>query len=147
MAGTNAIAIKTALVNLLTPALAPTVVHGSYNGHLVELEYVYIGKILGPQQPMTFRSAARLPREETLIVDLHLEVAKKTATTTETDARFAAIGQLIEEALANDPLLAGAVPGLMAAWMSHVQVTSFFLQDGMAATEGIYQITVQSRLG
>lgn len=147
MAGTNAVAFKTALVSMLTTALAPVRVDDAYNGRLEEREYVYVGQIAGLHEPMAFRAGGRLPRQEDLIAHLHVEVTKPNAKTTDTDTRIVAIGQLIEEAIANDPLFGGTVPGLLGAWVSHFQLTSFYMQDGVAASEAVYQITFQSKLG
>jgi hypothetical protein len=148
MAGSNAIAAKTALVALLAAALSPVRVDGAYNGRLTEREYLYFGHIAGTQEPMTFRAGGRMPRLEEFIVEAHLEVVHPNGTVSDTEARAVTLGQLIEEALAADPTQApSAVTGLMAAWISNFTLTSFYPSDGVAATEVVYTITVQSRLG
>jgi hypothetical protein len=148
MAGTNAVLVKTALVGLLRSVLSPVRVDDAYNGRLQEREYVYFGHITGPHQPMAFRSGGRMPRQEDLVLDLHVEVTRPAGTTVDTDTRVTAIGQLIEEVLAADPTQAAlAVPGLLAVWVSNFSLTSFYLEDGVAASEGVYQISIQSKLG
>jgi len=148
MAGTNAIAVKTALLGLFKTAIAPVRIDDSYFGRLEEREYVYFGHIVGEQEPMVYRAGSRQPRQEMLTVPLHLEVVKPNALTSDTDARAGIIGAAIEEALAADPTLAAlAVPGLLAAWVSNFTLTSFYPSDGVAATELVYTITVQSKLG
>jgi hypothetical protein len=149
MAGTNAVLVKQALLALFKTALAPVRVDDAFNGRLMEREYVYFGHIGGPQEPLVFRAAARQPRQEDLTVDLHIEVMEPSATTVDTDLRVTALGQIVEEVLAADPTeaaLVPAVPGLMAVWVSNVTLTSFYASDGVAATEGVYQISVQSQL-
>jgi hypothetical protein len=148
MAGTNAVLVKTALVGLLRSVLSPVRVDDAYNGRLQEREYVYFGHITGPHQPMAFRSGGRMPRQEDLVLDLHVEVTRPAGTTVDTDTRVTAIGQLIEEVLAADPTQAAlAVPGLLAVWVSNFSLTSFYLEDNVAASEGVYQISIQSKLG
>lgn len=148
MAGTNAVLVKSALLALFKTAIAPVRIDDAYNGRLTEREYVYFGHIIGTQEPMVFRSGGRLPRMEELEVPLHVEVSQPGATTVDTDTRVTAIGQLIEEAIAADPTQAAlGVPGLMAVWVSGFTLTPFYVSDGVAATEGVYQITVQSKLG
>jgi len=149
MAGTNAVLVKSALLSLFQTALAPVRVEDAYNSRLQEREYVYFGHIGGPQQPLVFRAGARQSRLEDLTVDLHIEVMKPSGTTVDTDLRVTAIGQVVEELLAADPTeaaLVPVVPGLMAVWVSNVILTSFYASDGVAATEGVYQISVQSQL-
>lgn len=155
MAGTNAVLAKTALLALFKTTLATAGEGGkqvrvddAYNSRLQEREYLYFGHIVGPQEPLAFRAGGRMPRLEELTVDLHVEVSKPTATTIDTDLRVTAIGQLIENALAADPTQVPlAVPGLMAVWISNFTLTSFYPSDGVAASEGVYQISIQSQLG
>lgn len=154
MAGSNAVPFKRAFQALLKTALATAGINGiairvddAYNGKLAEREYVYFGHITGPHEPFTFRSGARLPRQETLTVNLHVEAAVPGGSTFDSDTRIVAIGQLVEETLANDPLLGGAVAGLLGAWMSHTELTSFYMEDGVAASAGVFQISVLSKLG
>ena len=154
MAGTNAVVAKTALVTLLRAALATAGAGGTqirvddaYKGKQAEREYVYFGQVGGPQEPMVFRAGGRMPRLEDLTATLHVEVAMPAATTTDTDGRVVAIGQIVEEAIAADPTFGGTIPGLLAAWVSNFQLASFYMEDGMAASTGVYQITIQSKLG
>lgn len=148
MAGTNAVLAKSALLGLFKLAIAPVRIDDAYKGRDVEREYVYFGHITITQEPMVFRNGVRQVREEELLVPLHVEVSQPNATTLDTDTRVTAIGQLIEEALAADPTqVALGVPGLMAAWVSNMTLTSFYVSDGVAASELVYTITVQSKLG
>lgn len=148
MAGTNAVLVKTALLGLFKTAIAPVRIDDAYVSRLEEREYVYFGHIIGTQEPMTFRNGVRQPRDEELTIPLHVEVVRPAALTSDTDTRIGAIGQLLEEALAADPTQAAlAVPGLMAAWVSSFTLTSFYPVDGVAASELVYTITAQSRLG
>lgn len=148
MAGTNAVLVKSALLALFKAALAPVRVDDAYNGRLAERDYVYFGHIAGPQEPMVFRGGTRMPRLEELVANLHVEVSKPAATTVDTDTRVTAIGQVIEETIAADPTQAAlAVPGLLAVWVSNFTLTSFYMEDGKAASEGVYQISIQSKLG
>lgn len=148
MAGTNAIAVKTALLGLFRTAIAPVRIDDAYFGRLEEREYVYFGHITATQEPMVFRAGVRQVREEELTISLHVEVVKPSALTADTDTRAAVIGQAIEDSMAADPTLAAlAVPGLLAAWISAATLTSFYPSDGVAATEVVYTITAQSNLG
>lgn len=148
MAGTNAVLVKTALLGLFKTAIAPVRIDDSYNGRLSEREYAYFGHIIGTQEPMVFRAGSRLPRTEELLVNLHLEVVRPNGSTVDTDTRATEIGQLIEEAIAADPTQAALrVPGLMAVWVSKVTLTPFYASDGVACTEAVYELTVQSKLG
>lgn len=146
MAGTNAVVVKTALVALLKSALPKARVDDAYNGRQVEREYVYFGQITGTQEPLVFRAASRMPRLEELVATLHVEVSRPAATTADTDVQVTAIGQVIEEAIAADPTFGGTIPGLIAMRVSGFTLTSFYMEDGVAASEGVYQISIQSQL-
>lgn len=154
MAGSNAVPFKRAFLALLKTALATAGAGGTqirvddaYNGKLVEREYVYFGHITGPHEPLAFRNGGRLPRLEELTVNLHVEAVVPNGNTTDSDTRVVAIGQVVEETLANDPTLGGTVTGLLGAWMSHTELTSFYMEDGKAASAAVFQISVQSKLG
>jgi hypothetical protein len=148
MAGTNAVLVKSALLALIKTAITPVRIDDAYKGRDVEREYVYFGHITIDQEPMVFRNGVRQVRQEDLTIPLHVEVSKPGATTLDTDTRVTAIGQLIEEALAADPTQAAlAVPGLMGVWVTGVTLTSFYASDGEAASELVYTITAQSKLG
>lgn len=155
MAGTNAVLVKTALLTLFRTALGPAAVNGqqirvddAYNGRLSEREYVYFGHITGHQEPLAFRGGRALPRMEELLVPVHIEVALPNATTIDTDTAAVAIGTQIENAIAADPTQAALqVPGLLAVWVSSTTLTPFYMADGVAATEAVYTLTVQSNLG
>lgn len=148
MAGTNAVLVKSALLGLFKAAIVPVRIDDAYKGRDMEREYVYFGHITIEQEPMVFRNGAPQPRQEELTIPLHVEVSKPGATTLDTDTRVTAVGQLIEEALAADPTQAAlAVPGLMSALVSNLTLTSFYTSDGVAASELVYTITAQSKLG
>lgn len=148
MAGTNVPAVKLALQKLLKTAIAPVRVDHGYNGRLAEREYIYFGHSSAPQEPLAFRAGGRLPRSEEATLTIHLEVLGPGAQTEDTEARAVEIGQLVEDAIAADP--AGTsleVTGLLAVWVSNSTLTSFYASDGVAATEIVYTVTVQSNLG
>lgn len=148
MAGTNAVLVKSALLTLFKATLAPIRVDDAYNSRLSEREYVYFGHIVAQQEPLAFRAGGRLPRMEELTVPIHIEVVKPGGTTVDTDTRATEIGAAIENAIAADPTqVALGVPGLLAVWVSGFTLTPFYPGDGVAATEGVYQLTVQSNLG
>lgn len=146
MASTNAPALKAALVTVLQAALGTVRVDYTYNGRLAEREYVYLGAASGPHQPMAFRNGARLVRQEDLTLTLHIEVRIPGGDPATTDARAVAIGQLVEETVANDPSLGGTVTGLLAAFVTHMDLTSGFVDDAVAASVLTYQISAQSKL-
>lgn len=146
MAATNGPAFKLAFVRKFQPILYPVPVDYAYNGKTSERSNVYLGLITGPHEPMAFRSATRIPRKEELTVNVHVEVSGKNETPQETDAKAVAIGQLIEEGIAEDPKFGGLVPGLLLVTVSHTTLTSFFMEDGAAATQLLYQLNVQSML-
>ena len=148
MAGTNAVLVKSALLALFKTALAPVRVDDAYNGRLSEREYVYFGHITAQQEPLAFRAGGRLPRMEELTVPIHIEVVRPGGTTVDTDTRVTELGAAIENALAADPTqVALEVSGLLAVLVSGFTLTPFYPSDGVAATEGLYTLTVQSNLG
>lgn len=148
MAGSNAVAVKVALAGLIRVAVNPVRVDTAYNARDMEREYVYFGHVTGQMEPMVFRAGIRLVREEELLIPVHIEVSRPAATTDDTDTRALQIGTMIEESLAADPTQAAlSVTGLMAAWVSGFTLTSFYASDGVAATEAVYTITAQSKLG
>lgn len=148
MAGTNAPAVRTALLGLFETTLAPVRVDYAYNSRLSEREYAYFGHITATHEPLAFRAGSRMPRMEELTVPLHLEVQVPGGTPADADARAAELGALIEDALAADPTQASLeVTGLLAVWVSGFTLTPFFAADGVSACEAVYTITVQSNLG
>lgn len=149
MSGTNAHLAGVALVDLLqrTPGLAGIQVDYAYDGKRVEREYIYLGPVSGPVQPLAFRnSGQRLPRLEDIVARLHIEVKMPNDTPQNAAARATALGAVVEEAIAQDPRLGGVVPGLLFITVSHVELTPFFLEDGVSAAAMTYQISVQSQL-
>lgn len=148
MAGTNAVLVKSALLALFKTTLAPVRVDDAYNSRLTEREYVYFGHLTAQQEPLAFRAGSRLPRMEELTVPIHIEVVKPAGTTVDTDTRATELGAALENALAADPTQAAlGVPGLLAVWVSGFTLTPFYPGDGVAATEAVYTLTVQSSLG
>ena len=148
MAGSNASAVKLALLGALKTALAPVRIDHGYNGRLAEREYAYFGHTTSPKEPLAFRGGGRLPRMEEATLTLHLEVLYPNATTEDTEARANELGDLIEDTIAADPTGSSlGVTGLLAVWVSNSTCTSFYPSDGMAATEVVYTITAQSNLG
>jgi len=146
VAGTNVTGFKAAAVELLAPILYPVPVEFAYNANRAEREYVYFGHATAPRTPMTFRAAQRLPRQEEATIFLFIQVRMKTAEPADAEARAAEIFQQVEEAFATDPNFGERVPGVMAVWGSDLEIKSFWLDDTTAASDFMYQLTVQSRL-
>lgn len=158
MAGSNAVPVAAGLVSVITSALAsaypsdPEVrVDFAYNGKQATRKYVYVGRIAGPQAPATFQEAAvnaRINRQEDITIQLHVEVKAPNYTAQDAAQQASDIGALIEGAIAADPKGSTAnVPGLLAWMVTHHELTPFYLEDGVAAAEGLYTVSATSMLG
>lgn len=148
MAGTIGPAAKAHIIGALAalPALDGVQVAYSFPGRNPQREIVYGGKLAGPVTPAAMRAGQRVTRREDLALSLHIYVIRPGLDSTEeTDTRAAAIGQAVEEYLAGDPTLGGAVDGLKLAVITNVDLDSG-LDDESAITELTYQITLVSHV-
>lgn len=105
MAGTNAVAIKRALVAVLAAAPALEGVQVLYSGAVPDLEReaIYLGKATWTQRAAAMRSGGRLPRQEELVLEVHLFIALPGSTPEEAEVRAQELGTVLEETLADDP--------------------------------------------
>lgn len=109
MAGTNAYAAKRALIDALQASAelgdAGVQVAYSYRGERAERECVYGGAVAWTCKPLTFRGGGRMPRQETVQVDLHIAVRLPGSEPDEAEARAVELGTVVEEYLASTPTL------------------------------------------
>lgn len=148
MAGTNASAAKAALlmaIGALT-GLGDLQVAYSYPGRTTDRDLVYGGRITGPIALSTMRGSTRIKRIEDAVLNLHIEVARPGEDTSAvTEIRACAIGASIENYLAENPTLAGAVTGLLLAAPQGFDMESF-VDDESSYTVLTYQILLKSHL-
>ncbi len=112
----------------------------------VDREVIYGGQISGPVQVEAMRGGTRITRREDLVLSLHIWVNRPgDQDTADVEARAAEIGQVVEELLAGDPTLSGAVAGLKMAAITNVLIDSGCDDDG-ALAELTYQISLMSHI-
>lgn len=105
MAGTNAVAVKQALVTVLDALPALDGVQVIYSGRVrdLEREAIYFGKARWTNEFSAMRAGARIPRKELLTVAAYVFVATPGGTPEDAEARAQALGAVMENALADDP--------------------------------------------
>lgn len=147
MSGTNAKKAKKVLIDLLkaTPP-ANTKVDYGYLGKSdsASRNYLWGGKVTF-QHSYAALTAGRKPREESLVVELHLSVYLPGGDYETTDDTATTIGVVIEDLFANDPQLAGAIPGLRYAGIQGGDMENSADDDGVE-THMTYQVLFHSRL-
>jgi hypothetical protein len=147
VSGTNAKKAKKVLIDLLkaTPP-ANTKVDYGYNGQsdTASRQYIWGGKATF-QHDYAALTSGRKPREEVLVVELHLSVYLPGGTYEETDDSATALGLVVEDLFATDPQLAGAIPGLRYAGIQGGEMDNS-LDDGGVETHMTYQVLFKSRL-
>lgn len=111
MAGTNAVAVKRALVAALTASASLTgvqVLYSSWDRDL-EREAIYFGKTAWTHTPAAMRSGGSLPRIEDLVLDAYVFVAMPGSTPEDAEDRVQELGEVLENILAADPAAAAAL--------------------------------------
>lgn len=118
MAGTNAAAFKLALVAALQAApglVGVQVVYSQASQRTVNREWVSLGEVKFVHSRTGTHGATRRTRTEVLAVEVLVQVRQMGTTPQDADQRAVAIGTVLEELLADDPTVGGAVPkGLYA---------------------------------
>lgn len=114
-------ATKVRLVDLLRAhtALGGVRVDYSWPGRGLEREAVYAGRARGPVEISTMR-AGRKARTDTFTVEVWFVAGAPGQTALEADERAQALCTALEDVLANDPRLGGAVDGLIDAVLADV---------------------------
>lgn len=147
MAGTNAVAVKTALINVLKASPpANTVVDYGYTGKsdTGSRQYVWGGKVTF-EQGYSALTSGRKPRDELVTVEVHVTVYQPGGTFDVTDQAAVTIGAVVEDAIANDPQLGGAITGLRYAGIQGGEIDNSIDDDGVA-TLLTYRVQFHSRL-
>ena len=152
MAGTNAVSAKQALITWLRgltdtgEGLEGVQVAYSWPGlGRVGRECVHGGRAEWETELNSMRAAGlRQSRIETVTLDLHIVVSAVGGTVEDADVRAVAIGTVIEEALAADPLLGGH-PGLQLAMVAGGDIEHEDHDDG-AVSVLTYRVLFRSRL-
>ena len=152
MAGTNIVAARSALITAVDAIAALDGVNVSYS-YVAKLadagsrEYIYGGpKSEAGVVQSAMKGTARVKREETPGWTLHIRVVKPgEATTLAGDTRAVAIGAEVENYLAANPTLAGAVTGLMNAHITGWSLTSY-ADEKQSYSELDYSIEFHSYL-
>lgn len=132
MAGTNSVAAKKAIIAKLqaAPELTSTQVTYSFPGN-IELTCIYGGRIRFDQDPMAFAGASgRITREETATITLVLYVVRPDKDQAQADTDVAALSAVIENLLASNWTLDGAV---MAAVVQSGDIEPLIDDDACAA--------------
>jgi hypothetical protein len=147
MAGTNAAAAKLALINLIKASPpANTFIDYAWLGKNDEANrnYLWGGKATF-EQDYSALTSSRKPRDEVLTIELHLSVYLPGGTCDVTDAAAVAIGLAVENLIANDPQLGGAVTGLRYAGVQGGEMDNSADDDGVE-THMTYRVLFKSRL-
>ncbi|MBC6458421.1 hypothetical protein [Actinomadura sp. HBU206391] len=148
MSGTSAVAVKRAIVAKLdaVPALGGDtdvqVGYGPPTREGIERRVVYLGRVTFNHRPMAFKAAAgRLQRDEQGTASVHIFVCLPGSTEEDAEDAAQVLGTAVEEAIASDPRLGGALlvtvsGGELDAWT-----------DDDAAYAGLtYRVAFRSQL-
>lgn len=123
---TNAVAIKSAMVDLIAGLALGEVQVGYGPPPNPERDFIYPGGIQGPQAPATMRAGGILPRVEDLTLQVHIVVTRPGGTSVEVlevETRAVELGGEIIRAVAADPKL-GNLPGLLAIVSAGIELES-----------------------
>lgn len=139
MPGTNIVAAKKALIERLAallavvPGMEEVQVAYTWPGRDPERECVYGGPGNGDQRPVTFQpTGGRIQRDEQVTVTIHIEVCRPDGDAVAGDQRAAELGTVLEEDLAANPTMAGAVSRLL-----HIFVASVDLLEPSVDDDGV----------
>jgi hypothetical protein len=146
MAGTNAVLYKRALIDRIAALLPGIQVAYSWPGATFDRECVHGGRVQGTQQYATFAGGrARLPRDETFVVDVFVAVRAPGADDGyDVEHRLGEIGQAIEDGIAAAPQIESVV-GMLYAGVTDFELDSEPDDDAWGGVLR-YGITVRSRL-
>lgn len=126
MAGTNAVAVKQALIDLVAGLPLGDVQVGYGPPANPQRNFIYPGRVSGPQSPATFRGGGVLPRIETLRVQVHIVCTVPGGTSAEllaAETRAVGLADQIIAAVAADPTL-GGLGGLKSITSAGVDLDS-----------------------
>lgn len=139
MPGTNAVAVKKAIIALLTeePRLRAVQVAYSWPGRAAEREFICGGKFTFTQQREGYGRA----REENLTIDLFVLVRKPGGTVEDAESRAVELGAIVEDVIGANPHLAGVKVAGIASGDSN----SGF-DDDTAVCELAYHVACTSTL-
>lgn len=150
MAGSNAVAVPAALIDLLEgefQADSDVLVSFAENARDTSREHIFGGRVSGPQTPFSMRGgAARGPREENLNWELRLWISTPGKSALENSQRAIEVGGRVEDAIASAAVLAGAgVPGCKM-----INIVGFAMEnmgtDDEPITEIVYTVAFKSVL-
>ncbi len=144
MAGTNAVACKRELFRRLAaaPRLKGVQVAYAFPGRDIQRECIYGGGARTTQE-FAAASPARKPRNETALVDVHVWVRLPGGSVEDADARAMEIGVVVEELLADDVNLGGAVPGLAFGGVNSID-GDYMADDDAVTVIWSYQLRFRS---
>lgn len=145
MAGTNAYAAKRKLVDFLaaSPSLTIPVLY-AYGDQPETEDMVYAGKVTF-EQDYAAMTSGRKPRDETVTVDLHVEVRRSPGSFDDTDSIAVQYGTVVEELIADNITFSGQVGGLRWAGITGGEMQNA-MDDAGRATLITYHVTFRSRL-
>jgi hypothetical protein len=147
VSGTSAVVIKRALLAKVraAPVIVADEVQTGYGPPLrdgIRRECVYLGRVTFNHKAMAFKGAgARLARDEQGVASVHLYVCLPGSTEEDAEDRIQVLGAAVEEEIASDPRLGGALlvtvsGGELDSWM-----------DDDAAYAGMtYRVAYRSQL-
>lgn len=144
MAGTNAYAAKRKLIDFLdaSPSLTIPVLY-AYGDQPETQDMVYAGRVAFEQNYAAMTSG-RKPRDETVTVDLHIEVRRAPGSFDDTDSLAVQYGTVVEELIADNVTMSGQVDGLRWAGISGGELENA-MDDSGRATRLTYHVQFRSR--
>jgi hypothetical protein len=115
VSGTNAVAVKRALITALQSAagLGADGVQVAYSwpGERAEREVIYGGRMAWDTKVLAMAAGGRVPRREDMTLDLHIAVTAMGAEPEAAEARAVDLGTVLEEYVAFTTTL-GGLPGV-----------------------------------
>ncbi len=120
MTGTQVVVAKQALLSFLTALFPqppndtnPTVRYGAAGQ--IPRELIYIGHATSDQEPIAMRGGGRIARSEVVKAPVHIRIEQPGQDQAAVEMRAAQLSTAIEEAVAADPSLGGAVEAAFAS--------------------------------
>lgn len=147
MAGSIMVAFKSKLVSELAALPSMTGVKLSYGdpGENALKETIWCGRILENEHEPVALKAGRRRREENFTLEVYVDVTGTRLTHERAESRAVALGQALEEYLADNPKLDDSVTGLLFAVVSGMELVTLQTTDG-PSTRLTVSIDVKGRL-
>ena len=141
------VTFKTKLIEVMAamPEMAGVKISFADPGENALKENVWLGRIYDNEHDPVALKAGRRRREENFTLEIYVDVGGTRLTPERCETRALELGLLIEEYLADNPKLDGAVDGLLFAVVSGMELFTSQTTDG-PYTRHTVSVDVKARL-